>query len=619
MSKKLFAGAVFAFGLALAVNASAFTFDSKIDTLQEKKDVQTVLNMNGASLTVDGVFGPKTMAAVKAFQTLKGLTADGIIGPMTRAALTAASTGTTTGGTTTPTTPSSLCPNGMTLASNCTVAPGATTTGTLTGGAGSISLTSTSTDVESKVKEGSSSTKILGFKVQADGGDVAVSNLKVTFKNVDAGTSSKRLSRYAGGVSVWMGSTKVGSASVADFIKDGDEYSKSIALSNAVVKMGTSNKGTFYVTVDANSAIDSTDMASDNWAVKVSDVRYTDATGVILTTTTTVGSLTSGSFDYEKLATSGDVKVTVSKGSASPVAQTVKTSDVASTKDVLMLEFKVKATGTKVSFDTLNITSALTTAGTATGDNYAGIVGELQLKKGSDVLATIDGSDLDGTETFSLDNTYTIDADTTDTFRVYATINDADNFTSGAKLAVSFASFSPEDSNGDVISDTGSAVGSEQTLVFGVPTLTKVDSSLKVTTATDGTGAGQEDLYTATMKFTVTAPDDNAVYLPLDTFAFGTAGTAGVQYTVTGGATVVSANLQYSGTDSLSSITEANSYRVDAGASQQFTLSVVLKGNDAYGKVTMTGISYETSQGTPDNTPTATIADFYTSSVSLAK
>ncbi|GAA5019970.1 peptidoglycan-binding protein [Kitasatospora paranensis] len=50
-------------------------------------ELQTLLNQRGAALTVDGDFGAATLAAVKAFQTAKGLGADGQVGSLTRAAL----------------------------------------------------------------------------------------------------------------------------------------------------------------------------------------------------------------------------------------------------------------------------------------------------------------------------------------------------------------------------------------------------------------------------------------------------------------------------------------------------------------------------------------------------
>ena len=43
---------------------------------------------------IDGIFGPKTKAAVVAFQSAAGITVDGIVGPQTRAAMSSFSTGT---------------------------------------------------------------------------------------------------------------------------------------------------------------------------------------------------------------------------------------------------------------------------------------------------------------------------------------------------------------------------------------------------------------------------------------------------------------------------------------------------------------------------------------------
>jgi peptidoglycan hydrolase-like protein with peptidoglycan-binding domain len=50
--------------------------------------IQNVLNVTqGESLVVDGIFGPKTRAAVTRFQTKNGLKVDGIVGPETETAL----------------------------------------------------------------------------------------------------------------------------------------------------------------------------------------------------------------------------------------------------------------------------------------------------------------------------------------------------------------------------------------------------------------------------------------------------------------------------------------------------------------------------------------------------
>ena len=54
--------------------------------------MQELLNQNGANLEVDGVYGPKTEAAVKKIQLDKGLLVDGMYGPETSGALTGGGT-----------------------------------------------------------------------------------------------------------------------------------------------------------------------------------------------------------------------------------------------------------------------------------------------------------------------------------------------------------------------------------------------------------------------------------------------------------------------------------------------------------------------------------------------
>ena len=51
------------------------------------RELQTILRNKGYNISVDGSFGPATLAAVKSFQAANGLAVDGSVGPATWAAL----------------------------------------------------------------------------------------------------------------------------------------------------------------------------------------------------------------------------------------------------------------------------------------------------------------------------------------------------------------------------------------------------------------------------------------------------------------------------------------------------------------------------------------------------
>ena len=78
-----YVGAVRVATLATVPAKPTLMLTNPFTTGQSVKDLQTALNRHGAKLTVDGIFGPLTEAAVKIFQEVRGLVVDGVVGPVT--------------------------------------------------------------------------------------------------------------------------------------------------------------------------------------------------------------------------------------------------------------------------------------------------------------------------------------------------------------------------------------------------------------------------------------------------------------------------------------------------------------------------------------------------------
>ena len=496
-----------------------------------------------------GYFGAQTASAVAAWQAANGVTpATGYFGPVSQAKYASMVS------TTVNTTPS-----------------------TLNGGAGSASVTSYSSDVEDEVTTGTSE-KVLGFKVEADDSDVKVTNVKLSFAK-ESDTASTIITRYFDSFDVVMGGNVVATVDASDLNRDSSgNYSKNVALKDAIVKEGSANKAIFYVVAHANDAIDTADAAAD-WTITASDLRYTDGSGAILT----IGTVNNNAdVEVTKLSTSGDVKVKYSLATDSPKAGTVKVDDDNSGDKVELLKFRVKAEGTDVSFDKVVFTVV------ATGSTSAQMVSEYILMKGSDTVETEDAITGTSTLTFDLDDEEMIDEDDTETYTLVAKMNK--NVFVGSSLTASLASTNVMDSNGDTVATSrisGSAAGDAQTFRGDGVTLAK--TSITATDITKTVGSTDSEYAKFVVTFTVTADGD-------DVYVADVASAIAASTTLNGTASTT-ANIGTALTSTADK--DGSSYRINDGETETFTYTVETNTAVATAKLIVNSLTFGASAATP--------------------
>lgn len=601
MKSKIFAVAAFAFAFAFAFSASAVTpaeiytpasgflrvgsgMGAKAYQMSNVMAAQTALNAClNTNIAVDGKYGPITAQTFKNFQISKSLKIDGVIGNETATALAACSGGTST----TPSTGST----------------------TLSGGAGDLSYSSTSTGLKSDVKEGSEE-KVLATKLEADGSDISISSIKVELQN-NSGNGSTRLEKYIDEVVVMLGSKEVGSVDGDEFSKDGTNYSKSIALSSAVVKEDM--KENLFVVVKTLSTVDDDTAEFDG---VITQVRWMDATGAIFSDSDSDGSDygtgAAKTFGFDEASVDDDISIKSS--SSNPDAATLLVDADNESDEHLIGVFKldVDEDSSDITVYEFPILVTFTASGNTTddadADNAENIISEIRVTvDGEEFTATLEDSEVTngaGTAVYVIDDEFTVDAGDVVDVKIYATFMEQEgNYASGQKIDVS----TDENVNENTPDYSWSAEGEDELNVDGsfpgkTHTLSIDDATVdtfKWTVNSTGTiidffftvEAGDEDFDVLAADIIESVVDDNSNIV----------NTSGTPETAEYG--ILS---KFSG-DSVTAI-GSTGFTVASGDTTTFRVRYSLTGtNGEWTEVTITSVAGTTVPDDKETSPTATL------------
>ncbi len=546
--------AVFALGL-VAVSDAAYVHAGLLKQGSRGTQVlalQQALNATAYKVALTGAgsagsettyFGPATKAAVVKFQAANGLVADGIVGAATGAKLAGL------GGTTTPsdlpagctstagysTTTGVKCDSGSSLPAGCTSTAGFSpvtgvacnssantgNTGNLNGGAGNLELSSTSKDVKSKVAEGSSE-KVLGVKAEAEDSDISITNVKVEIKEASSANGSYRIDKYVDTVAIYLGDKKVGEVDGDDFNRSSKTYTKSISISNAVIKEGKSEN--LYVVVEALSTVDDTAKVFD---VKITDVRYTDATGAILTDVT--GYPSDFGFDKE----GKDDKLSIKR--VKSTADTLKVDADDESEEYTVLTFDIE-TGKKSNDITINeLLFEVEVTGAGAGKKVEDVISYIEVNGVEADAKFVSGTTTTGTYSVDFDDDFVIDGNDSEEVEVVVVFNaQLGNYNDKTKFDIKLLDIVAEGSD-DINTYSGSATAKTQTLSVSSAV---IDGYKWEIAKTDKTGV--IDFF-----FTVEADDEDYDVLASSISATSTDNVSGVLALVAGDAVTHTAGTSY--------------------------------------------------------------------------
>jgi len=528
-----------------------------------------------------GYFGALTKAAVVKWQAANGVSpASGYFGPISRAAL-AAIVPSTTGGSTSA---GALCPNGMTLASNCTTAPavGATVSAGLDQADGSASLSLDSYVSNTTVKKGETK-DVYAVEVQATVGKVAINRFDVHMTVKPWLYFSKLVLKDTSGNII--AEKTISSKNDVTEITAGSDYLIRFEDINYVVSPNDDK-----ILVVAATVLSTTDKIVTGTDVSVgievgtNGVRTLNGKGYTDSLSETTGRTIT-------LSASGSIgNILARLSSATPAAGIIVTSTSGETSDKTLGKVEFKAENQNATVDTLVFTLK-----NSDGQAFSTLFKRIWLEEADGTKHYADS--VATTSTFStLD--FSLAKDTWTGLTIKADIADADDFTNGVMasttMAVSASTIVGYDSNDSTLTANGG-----NTVTTNNVTLLQSGASLSslVKSVSNNPGANGVKGATSTMSFTFTLNNTGssdlyvsktpATLLATSTTAFDTGKSMGLNLITSGSTNSTDSSTYYVIPSNTSrAFTVSGTYGNDGGTSagiKTFTISKVYFDDDTTG------------------------------------
>ncbi len=359
MKKIMIATGVAVLAVAMIASAQGYAFKTNLTVGSTGADVvalQTWLISSGYSIpsvvaktAAPGYFGSQTKTAVQAYQTANKIPSTGFVGPLTLASLNGSAVATPAAGT--------VCPTGMicTLIGAGNTLPATTVTGTVAGIstpgiAGTLAFSIWTTPSGVTAYKGQSY-DVVGYKLQANASDMAVTNFSIDFNT--------RIWLYANSITIKDETgTVVGSVNnlnVSNFseLTVGSDYRITVPV-NLVVKATQSKYLTVNVGFNAVS-----DRSSGPIVVTEAQVRAVDGTGITDTQTRGTGAvLGAEGTDYRTFTYQGSNvgQLVVTTDASSPATGLIQVSTASQTQNVVLGIFDIKVQNEPGTLQSLNVT-----------------------------------------------------------------------------------------------------------------------------------------------------------------------------------------------------------------------------------------------------------------------